>query len=234
MSAHPVDRLAGAIYMFKGKRLRLFPEGWGEDLSHFDRSPGGEPETIDVIWSPPAASGRTRLGHFESPLGELLADGLRRVPFEMTEPPQGADRLVVLLPSWNDHGFTTRRKLAAELARLGIASVAFDIPLYGQRRRTPEPEQAIRTVADFGLMGVRRNRGGALTAGTLQVEIHRRGGGLLDGRQPRRAGVQRAIPGGNRAAGSLPLSWSRLPRRHTARRNRLGRPRRAEAGGAVA
>ncbi len=154
MSVHPVDRAAGAIYMLKGKRLRLFPEGWGEDLSLFDRSPGGEPETIEVSWSAPGSRGDGhRLGHFESPLGGLLADGIRRVPFEMTEPPQGADRLVVLLPSWNDHGFTTRRKLAAELARLGIASVAFDIPLYGQRRRTPEPEQAIRTVADFGLMG---------------------------------------------------------------------------------
>jgi hypothetical protein len=75
------------------------------------------------------------------------------VPVEHVEPAAGTDRTTVIMPAWNDHGFATRRELALLLAARGIGSIVFDVPFYGERRVVPEPVQAIRTVADFALMG---------------------------------------------------------------------------------
>ena len=188
MSAHPIDRLAGAVYTVSGGRLRLFPEGWGDDLSLFETTALGPPEAIDIDWSAESRLGGSvrRTGSFASPLGPLVPEAIREAKIELAEPVDGADRLVVLLPSWNDHGFGTRRKLAAELVRHGVASLALEIPLYGSRRVAPEPQQAIRSVADFGLMGY----GAIVEARSLLAHF----------RQAHAVGVSGYSMGGNLAA----------------------------------
>lgn len=157
MSVHPVDRLAGLIYRIESKRTRVFPGGWGDEemLALFESIPDGEPPAIALEWSPKSEHQgfRRQRGRFHSPIADRLPEPIRAVPVERTEPAGGAERIVVLLPAWNDHGFATRRKLAVQLAALGLASISYDIPLYGRRRVVPEPLQAIRTVADFALMG---------------------------------------------------------------------------------
>ena len=75
---------------------------------------------------------------------------------------------MILLPAWNEHGFEQRRTLASLLLGHGIGSVIFDVPLYGSRRVTSEREQAIRTVADFLLMGFGGIRDAMSLANTLQ------------------------------------------------------------------
>lgn len=71
----------------------------------------------------------------------------------MIEPAGGATDCVVLLASWNDHTYTTRTRLAARLADIGIASLLLENPYYGERRPSPEPWQSIRTVVDIARMG---------------------------------------------------------------------------------
>ncbi len=97
---------------------------------------------------------RVRRGRWTSPVAALLVPEARVVPVEHVEPASGSRRTAVVMPAWNDHGFASRRRLAMLLAERGIGSLLFDIPFYGERRVVPEPGQAIRTVADFALMGL--------------------------------------------------------------------------------
>ncbi len=156
---HPLDRAASALMRVDRKRLGVFPEGWGDRLTLevFDRLPtSSDPiQPIDVVWGRKEEHPgfRIRRGSFTSPAAELLAPESRVVPIEFMEPAAGTNRVVVLMPAWNDHGFATRRKLARLLVDRRVASVAFDIPFYGARRVVPAPGQAIRTVADFAVMG---------------------------------------------------------------------------------
>ena len=156
---HPLDRAASALMRVDRKRLGVFPEGWGDRLTLelFDRLPSASDPVhpIDVVWGRKEEHPgfRIRRGSFTSPAANLLAPESRVVPIEYLEPAAGAERVVVLMPAWNDHGFETRRKLARLLLEHRVASVAFDIPFYGARRVVPAPDQAIRTVADFAVMG---------------------------------------------------------------------------------
>jgi hypothetical protein len=159
VSMHPLDRAASALMRVDRRRLGVFPDGWGDRLTLelFDRLPAvSDPvQPIDVVWGRKEEHPgfRVRRGSFTSPAAELLAPECRVVPIEYLEPAAGAERVVVLMPAWNDHGFETRRKLARLLVDRHVASVAFDIPFYGARRVVPAPGQAIRTVADFAVMG---------------------------------------------------------------------------------
>jgi dienelactone hydrolase len=161
---HPIDRAASVLMRLDRRRLGVFPGGWGDRLSLelFDRLPSPEDAIadIDIVWGRKEEHPglRVRRGSFTSPVAELLSAEGRVVPLEFLEPAVGAERTVILLPAWNDHGFDTRRKLGRLLTDRGIAVVSFDIPFYGGRRVLPEPAQAIRTVADFAVMGL-----GALT-----------------------------------------------------------------------
>jgi hypothetical protein len=72
---------------------------------------------------------------------------------EWIEPSQGSDRIVVLLPAWNDEHFTARRRFSSALAARGISSLIANIAFYGARRIHPISTPAIRTVGEFALMG---------------------------------------------------------------------------------
>jgi hypothetical protein len=189
---HPLDRAASAFMRVDRRRLGVFPEGWGDRLTLelFDRLPSvSDPiHPIDVVWGRKEEHPgfRIRRGSFTSPAAELLAPESRVVPIEYMEPAAGADRVVVLMPAWNDHGFGARRKLARLLVDRRVASVSFDIPFYGARRVVPAPGQAIRTVADFAVMGY-----GALVEARSLLDMFG---------QNARAGVSGYSMGGNLAA----------------------------------
>jgi hypothetical protein len=156
---HAVDRLAVSLFMLDRTRLGIFPDGWGDrtTIEVLGRHPAPSDPTpdLDIVWGPKEEHPgcRVRRGSFTSPVAGLLPAVSRVVSLELMEPPGGSDRTVVLMPAWNDHGFETRRKLARLIVARGIATVSFDIPLYGTRRVVAPPPQAIRTVADFALMG---------------------------------------------------------------------------------
>ena len=156
---HAIDRLAAIAIRVDGRRLGIFPDGWG-DRSLLDATPpliGPDdpiPE-IEIVWGRKEENRgyRVRRGSFTSPSSFDLPIETRAVPLEMIEPAAGTNRVVVLMPAWNDHGFETRRKMAHLLVARGVAAAMFDIPFYGARRIVPQPAQAIRTVSDFMLMG---------------------------------------------------------------------------------
>ena len=152
---HPLDRIGALLSGLDRRRLRVFPDGWGQDPPD-SQAAFGATAPLDIAWDRPAVMGpvRVRRGAFTSPVAHLLAHTARVVPVELIEPARGARGHVVLMPSWNDHGFDTRRKLASHLIESGLASVIFDIPHYGERRTVPAPLQAIRTVRDFMVMGI--------------------------------------------------------------------------------
>ncbi len=156
---HPIDRLATILMRLDRGRLGIFPEGWGDTttLEMIGSPPRPEdpiPE-LDVVWGRKEEHRglRVRRGTFASPVSDRLPLECRPVPIEVVEPAAGTDRMVLLMAAWNDHGFATRRKLVALLAERGIGAAMVDIPFYGDRRLTAHPAQAIRTVANFMVMG---------------------------------------------------------------------------------
>ncbi len=156
---HFVDVAAGLFLRIGPSRSRIFPDGWGDQATLdmlSDPSALSDPvPAADIVWGRKEEHRGHRLtrGQFLSPSAPLLPPEARVVSFEQTEPPSGTAPLAILLPAWNDHGFEQRRTIASLLLEHGIGSLIFDVPLYGSRRVTSEREQAIRTVADFALMG---------------------------------------------------------------------------------
>jgi pimeloyl-ACP methyl ester carboxylesterase len=156
---HFVDIAAGALLKLGPARSRVFPDGWGDRMTLdmlSDPALLSEPaQDVDVVWGRKEEHRGHRItrGQFVSPSAALLPAEARVVGFEQMEPPSGTAPLVILLPAWNDHGFEQRRTIASLLLGHGIGSIIFDVPLYGSRRVTGEREQAIRTVADFAVMG---------------------------------------------------------------------------------
>lgn len=155
---HPLDRLAALAPLADRRRLAIFPDGWGDlaQVALLGRAPAaGPPPAVSVRWATEQRHPglRVREGWFPSPLAELLPPACGEARVELTEPERAADRLCVLLPAWNDHGWRGRRALIRLLAARGIAVLAPEIPFYGSRRTVPAPRQAIRTVGDFALMG---------------------------------------------------------------------------------
>ncbi len=230
---HIIDSLAGVLYRFGPSATAVFPDGWGDRLTVEMLA---NPESItqpvapaEVVWGrkEERVGHRVIRGQFTSPIAELLPLESRVVPVELVEPAVGSSRVAVLLPAWNDHGFEQRRKLAALLFEYGISSLMFDIPLYGGRRITTVQQQAIRTVADFALDGVRSCPGGEVAALESRRVEDRGSCGVLDGRKPggnRRSRTRR--PDRHHRAGSLAFTGAGVSRRSTQACDRMGRPRR--------
>ncbi len=152
---HPVDRAAAVLFRYGPNSLKVFRNGWGDhELVEALAVTGDEPAPppIQVTWETPDRSDEsvTTDGTFASP-AEHLPAASRRGVVRKIEPVDGADRLVVMMAAWNDHGYRTRTGLATRLAARGITSVMLENPYYGTRRAWGDPP--IRTVADFAVMG---------------------------------------------------------------------------------
>ena len=154
---HPIDRSSGLLLSNGPQRLRIFQDGWGEPERIEQLVIPDElepPAAIDIEWlNPVVDEGLTvRDGVFESP-GRLLPADAKTAHVRQVIPREPTNRMCVLMAAWNDHGYSTRTKLAARLAERGIASAILENPFYGHRRPQPEADQPIRTVGDFAVMG---------------------------------------------------------------------------------
>ncbi len=152
---HPVDRAAALLFRHGPASLKVFRNGWGDGNLIGTLAVTGEepaPPPIEITWDTPDVSGElvTTHGRFPSPADHLPAAS-RLAVVRKVEPADGAERLVVMMAAWNDHGYRTRTGLAERLAVRGITSVMLENPYYGTRRAWSDPP--IRTVADFAVMG---------------------------------------------------------------------------------
>lgn len=155
---HLIDWLAPIGFVLD-RRTRVFPGGWGDEsqLDLFDRGlTAADPlPALDFDWSRKTEHPgyRVRRARVTSPVANLLPVEARVMTAEWIEPAQGSDRVVVLLPAWNDEKFDVRRKFARLLATRRIGSLLADIPYYGQRRVHPDSRPAVATVGEFAVMG---------------------------------------------------------------------------------
>jgi hypothetical protein len=202
---HLIDRLAPVGFVLD-RRSRVFSDGWGEDteVGLLGRTiTAGDPlPEVEIDWSRKTEHRgfRLRRAQFTSPVADLLPERARVVTVEWIDPSQGSNRIVVLLPAWNDEGVNARRKLAILLAQRGIGSFIADIPHYGLRRTRTDSEPAIGTVADFATMGY-----GAVAEGRALLALATRMG---------QGGVSGYSMGGNLAAyvsASMPLPVATAP-----------------------
>ncbi len=151
---HPIDFGAGIALRLLPQAKRVFTAGWGDPdlLDLLDIATVAPPAPIAVEWGSDRETDglRERHGRFISPVAHLPQAASDAFVVHL-EPPQGSERVCVVLPAWNDEGYATRRKLAGHLAGRGIASLLLEAPLYGARRLLSRGSP-IRTVADFALM----------------------------------------------------------------------------------
>ena len=109
---HFVDIAAGMLLKIGPSRSRIFPDGWGDHATLdmlSDPSILADPiPPADILWGRKEEHRGHRLtrGQFLSPSAPLLPPESRVVTFEQTEPPSGTAPPAILLPAWNDHGFT--------------------------------------------------------------------------------------------------------------------------------
>ncbi len=154
---HWMDRLVVAGSRSERIYPRLFPGGWGEPtILDGYREPVRSmlpSAPVELDWIPvPSRSGLlTWEASFPSPSVDLPeAAGVAHLL--KVSPVLKPDRIVLLMAAFNDHGYSTRFAFARHLARLGIASVLLENPLYGIRR-TNAHKQTTRTVLDLLVMG---------------------------------------------------------------------------------
>lgn len=153
---HPIDR-AAAIALARGpERLRFFSKGWGdEELLDPDSIFPADQQALPVTWLSADVEpyGITvEHGTFTSP-SDLLPHRSLQGSVISVSPPDPTNRVVVLMPAWNEHDPKVRVAMAGHLARKGIRSIILENPYYGSRQPDPDHSQPIRTVSDFMVMG---------------------------------------------------------------------------------
>ncbi len=153
---HPIDRASGVVLARGPARLRFFSESWG-DRTLITPAPiaGTTPHPLPIKWlskdlEPYGLA--VEHGTFTSP-SDLLPDRSRQGSVISVSPPEETNRVVVLMPAWNEHDPKVRIALAGHLARKGIRSIILENPYYGSRHPDPDHDQPIRTVSDFMVMG---------------------------------------------------------------------------------
>jgi hypothetical protein len=153
---HPVDRLAGLVLSKGPSHLKFFSQGWGE-VSHVDPSETfvNEPIPITIEWLSRSTTSAGRIvehGTFDSPAPHL-PHRARVANVLSISPSCTTDRVVVLMPAWNEHDPKVRVAMAKLLADKGVRSLILENPFYGTRHPDPAGGQPITTVADFMVMG---------------------------------------------------------------------------------
>lgn len=162
---HPIDLGAAAVLRLGPDRLRFFSDGWGDEgglappdpaLFRFDPLP--------VTWLTHDARRGYRLSHgtFTSPVDDLPPRA-RQGSVVRVLPPHRPERIVVLMPAWNEHEPRVRIALASRLADAGIGSIILENAYFGSRHPDPDAGHPITTVSDFMVMG----RSAVLEAGGI-------------------------------------------------------------------
>lgn len=154
---HPVDKVSGAVLARGPKKHRFFADGWGDrSLLNPDPISKDRPDALGVTWLSQQLEPSGLVvehGTFTSP-SDYLPSRARRGSVISVTPPHGSNRVVLLMPAWNEHDPKVRVALAGHLARKGIRSIILEGPFYGSRHAYPEGGQPIRSVSDFMAMGV--------------------------------------------------------------------------------
>jgi len=153
---HPIDRAAGLALSRAPSGLHFFSDGWGDtELLAPAPIPGMEPEALPIAWLSRSVEKHGLAidhGTFTSP-SDLLPHRSQQGSVISVSPRSETNRVVVLMPAWNEHDPKVRVAMAGHLARMGIRSIILENPYYGSRHPNPEHGQPIRTVADFMVMG---------------------------------------------------------------------------------
>ncbi len=153
---HPIDRLAGLALARGPSRVKFFSRGWGDE-SLIDPSEilAREPVPITVEWLTRSVTSSGHVvehGTFESPAPHLPHRSKVANVLSISPKP-GTNRLVVLMPAWNEHDPKVRVAMANLLADKGVRSIILENPFYGTRHPDPGGGQPITTVSDFMVMG---------------------------------------------------------------------------------
>ena len=153
---HPIDRLAGFAIARGPGHLKFFSKGWGDeslvDLSETLSSP---PTHIAIEWLTRTTTSHGHIvqhGTFESPAPNLPHRS-QVANILSVSPSSPSDRVVVLMPAWNEHDPKVRVAMAKILAGRGVRSLILENPFYGTRHPDPAGGQSITTVSDFMVMG---------------------------------------------------------------------------------
>ena len=153
---HPIDRGAGAVLARGPARLKFFTDGWGDEAA---LAPAPIADTVPVPLPIAWLSHETEKygieidhGTFTSP-STLLPTRSQQGSVVSVNPPETTNRVVVLMPAWNEHDPRVRVAMAGHLARKGIRSIILENPYYGSRQPNPDSGQPIATVSDFMVMG---------------------------------------------------------------------------------
>jgi hypothetical protein len=153
---HPIDRAAGLALSRAPARLHFFSDGWGDrELLTPEPVQDVLPKALPITWlSRSVEKYGLAIDHgtFTSP-SKLLPHRSQQGSVISVSPPQETNRVVVLMPAWNEHDPKVRIAMAGHLARKGIRSIILENPYYGSRHPNPDRGQPIRTVADFMVMG---------------------------------------------------------------------------------
>ncbi|MDH5422553.1 MAG: alpha/beta hydrolase family protein [Acidimicrobiia bacterium] len=173
---HWLDRIAG-FFSSKGHFYDpLFVDGWGDEklLERFQAEAGLLPDIppIDIAWRPPTTHRdglRYADGTFPSPAAEILPEASRLAALRRIGPPGLSAGTCLIMAAFNDHGYSTRHKLAQRLARDGLTSLLLENPYYGSRR--PTSGQTLRTVVDFFAMG----SAAVFEGRSILADLHHRG-----------------------------------------------------------
>ena len=155
---HPIDLASALLLRWGPERMKFFTDGWGDESlltpPDIERLPA---DPIPVEWLSTEARGGYELRHgtFMSPAPGLPDRAVRGSVVAVL--PESIDRMVLLMPAWNEHEPTVRLGLAEILARRGFGSLLLESAFFGSRHphAIDEPRvHPIRTVSDFMVMGV--------------------------------------------------------------------------------
>lgn len=147
--------VAAGILKFGPNDVRFFTDGWGDesflhppDLSQLPL------DTLPIEWLTTQDRGDVIITHgaFSSPV-PVLPHRAGQGSVLLVEPRHLTDRIVVLMPAWNEHEPRVRVALAERLAANNISSVILENAYFGSRHPDPTEGHPIRTVADFMMMG---------------------------------------------------------------------------------
>jgi len=152
---HPIDMMSVGVLRFGPNDVRFFTEGWGKesflhppDLAKIPLDP------LPIEWLTTQDRGDVVITHgaFSSPVS-VLPHRAGQGSVLLVEPRHQTDRIVVLMPAWNEHEPRVRLALAERLAAHNISSVILENAYFGSRHPDPTEGHPIRTVADFMMMG---------------------------------------------------------------------------------